>query len=73
MRERMVFLKDDSVPEYKRDLYFLEQKGWRTRVEIELDDPDQVLLYLEREVVRKRRHSTSIGRRKNDAGPRHRL
>ncbi len=73
MRERMVFLKDDRVPEYKRDLFFLEQKGWQTMVEIELDDPDQALLYLERKVVRKRRHSAPAGRRKNDAGPRHRL
>ncbi len=72
MRERMVFLKDDRVPEYERELTLLERDGWSARAEVKLPDPNQALLYLEREVYSRNRQA-SPGRRRSDAGPRHRL
>jgi len=73
MLERMMFLNDSRVPEYERDLFFLKQQGWNTRAEIKLEDKDQVLLYLEREVHSSTNRQNPTGRRKSDIGPRHRL
>ena len=72
MRERMVFLKDDRVAEYERELLLLERDGWSAQAEVKLPDTNQILLYLERKIYNEQRTGTK-GRRRSDAGPRHRL